>query len=261
MLSSVVAVLTVGCSFVARSVGHLAQSGFKPTGPMTSSLRSVPTFDKVDAGQSYEVDIRFGPTPSVTIEAPKDLLPHLTTSVSGGTLKLGADTSYSLDNRNAVKAHIVVTHLTGVSASGASRMVIKDPIAETSFVATAAGASNLSLSANVDSFKLEIDGAARASINRLKAQTLDIKASGASNCDISGSASKGQIESEGASTISGKGLSIDKASITGNGASTTEIRVTADLKANATGASTIRYLGNPKASRDTAGSSSITQIN
>ena len=254
---SVATFLAMGCSLMSRGIGLVGQDRIKAFGPFSKQTRSVPDFEKVEAGQVFDVDISFGPHPSVTLEAPKNLLPHLTTNVSNGQLSLGSDIQYSMTKNDKVKAHVVVSHLKGVSISGAGRMVVRGSVSEPNFSAEASGASTLSLSANVTNFKLDLDGAAKATIGSLNAQSLDLQASGAADLTIKGRVGTSKIEADGAANIRGKSLTIDRADVQSSGAANVDLRVVSDLKADASGASNIRYTGNPKTRRDTSGVANI----
>ncbi len=258
-LLGIAAFLTVGCS-MARGFHNLVGSDFKAKGPQTKEPRSVNPFTKLEAGQIYDVDVTLGSRQSVVLEAPKDLLTHLTATVSGSTLKLGANLDYSLTNNSKVKAHVVVPHLDAVTISGAGKLTIITPIEQTSFAATATGAAKLQLSANVSRINLELDGASQTDIRSLKAQNLNLNSRGAAQCTIKGSASNCKIEATGASILHAKALSVDRADVKTEGAATTELRVTSDLHATASGASNVRYIGNPKTTRNTTGASSIENV-
>src|SRR5580698_10230334 len=112
---AVAAFLALGCSIMARGVAYFAQGNFRANGPDAKQSRSVPSFNKVEAGGVFEVDISIGAHNSLTFEAPRDLLPHLTSHVQNGALSLGIDTRFSTSHGQKIKAHIVVSHLKAAS--------------------------------------------------------------------------------------------------------------------------------------------------
>ena len=244
---------------MARGISFLVQGNFRATGPFTKQSRSLPTFDRVEAGQIFDVDISIGSHPSLVFEAPRDLIPHLTSRVQAGTLVLSANIPYSLSTSQKVKAHIVAPHLKGVSISGAGRMVVKGLINASNFDASVSGAASLSLSAKVRTIKVEVDGAAKAWINKLTANSLDIQTSGAANCTLNGRVDTSNIETDGASGVRARELTTTRARIQSSGSSYADIRVVSELNAEASGASSIRYYGNPKTRNDTSGSAHIVQ--
>jgi hypothetical protein len=247
--------MALGFTFVQRSF-----KAFKAMGPQAKQTRSIQEFDRIEAGGIYEVDVTLGSAPSVILEAPKDLLPHLTSTISGGTLSLGSDTPINLSGTSKIKAHVVTRRLIGATISGAGIMVINGKIQEDKFEAHASGAATLKLSAVVNSFDLEASGAAKASINGLGAKTLKVETSGAATCTIDGSADSSSIEASGASNIKGQ-LTSNMADVSTSGDAHATLRVVNSLTGEATGASSITYSGNPKATTHTSGVANINRGN
>lgn len=239
--------VALGYTVVQRGFTEIARFGqrtFTPRGPKASETRSLGSFDRIDAGGIFDVDVSFGSTPSVLLEAPKDLLPHLTTRVSHGTLKLEANVGFNLNHGEKIRAHVVVRRLLGASISGAGKMNISGKITENTFEAMASGAATLQLSASVDRFKLDASGAAKTTINALGAHSLDVQASGAAECTIDGNVGSSKIDASGASHIKGN-LTSDKAEVQTSGAAHAALRVVNSILASADGASSISYSGRP----------------
>jgi hypothetical protein len=239
--------IALGSTFVQRTVRqvlHNAQGDLTAKGPQAKSTRSVRDFDRVEAGQIYQVDVSFGSTPSVTLEAPSDLLPHLTTEVRDGTLSLGSNIQYNIRDNAQIKAHVVVKRLSGVSISGAGTMVVHGRVEGSKFVAEADGASTLRFSANVGDMKLVASGASKATIDSLSSRSLSVEATGAASCLINGTVDTTDVQVEGAGNLKGK-LTAGKAKVRAEGASHAAIRVTGSFDGEASGASSITYSGNP----------------
>lgn len=261
VLLSLATFVALGYSAVQKGIVELArfgQNSFSPNGPQTKQSRSLGDFDRIEAGGVYDVDVSFGSKPSVTLEAPRDLLNHLTTDVSGGTLKLGANIGYNIKNNGKIRAHVVTRHLRGANVSGASKMVINGKINEGSFYAEASGASSLRLSASVDKFSLDASGAAKTTISSLGAHSLKIEASGAAECMINGSANSTAIEASGASHIKGN-LTSNSAAVQTSGAASANLRVLNSISGEADGASSITYSGHP--SQVSVSHSGVASIN
>jgi len=261
---AVAAFMALGFTIVQRGFTEISKKGgatLKAIGPQTKQMRSVQDFDRVQAGEIYDVDVSFGSRPSVTIEAPQDLLPHLTSDVHGGTLNLSSNVNFNLPEKSKIKAHVVTKRLVGATISGAGKMVINGRITEHTFDANASGAATLKLSANVDTFRLEASGAAKTNIDNLGAKTLRIQASGAAICKINGSASDSSIGVSGAAQVDGQ-LTSNSANIQTSGAAHAALRVVNSLTAEASGASNVSYSGNPgKVVQHTSGVANIRRSN
>jgi len=227
-----------------KELGRIGGATLKAVGPQGRVTKSLPDFDRIQAGGIFDVDVSLGTTPSVVVEAPQDLLPHLQASVNNGTLNLGWNVNFNLNNDEKIRAHVVTRRLRGATISGAGKMVINGKINENSFDANTSGAASLRLSASVDTFRLEATGASKAKIDDLGASNLHIQASGAAQCDIVGSVNTSSIDASGASHIQGRLVS-NRAEIQTSGAAHAVLRVMTSLKGEATGASSITYSGRP----------------
>jgi phage shock protein PspC (stress-responsive transcriptional regulator) len=86
---------------------------------------------------------------------------------------------------------------------------------------------------------------------------LSINASGASNITLNGRADELNASLTGASILDGYGFNVDEADIDVIGASSAKVTVREYLRANATGASNIRYKGEPEINASSTGLSSV----
>lgn len=105
---------------------------------------------------------------------------------------------------------------------------------------------------------LDINGASTVTAANIKSDSLEIKANGASKVKISGETKDLNANANGASTIDAESLKAEDADADSNGASTVIVSASNDLKAEASGASTIYYSGEPKnIKQNSSGVSSI----
>jgi len=102
-------------------------------------------------------------------------------------------------------------------------------------------------------------GASQGTIAEVDSETLDVELSGASSLTIeSGKVDflKGSVS--GASNLHAEKVEATKADVDASGASTIIVRVSEELRANASGASNVVYAGSPEVvKKDTSGASSI----
>lgn len=105
---------------------------------------------------------------------------------------------------------------------------------------------------------LDISGAARAMASKIKADKLTLEVSGASKLTAEGTSKQLHGDISGASTLSAENLTAERVEIETSGASRSHVNATESLTADASGASTIYYSGEPK-NREvgTSGASSI----
>lgn len=260
LLLAIGAAIALGYSVVRQGIREIKKWGgpiLSARGPQTSQTRSVNDFNRIEAGDSFEVDVKLGPNPSVTIEAPKDLLSHLTSRVENGTLVLASNISYSTDSSKPIKAHVIARQLVGASISGAGKMWIHSKITEDKFDARASGAAILKMSGSINSWDVELSGSSNALIKAENAQLIKLDASGSSKCVLDGSSVATSVDLSGASNFDGK-FTTQTADVQASGASHAKIRVLKSLISEASGASEILYSGSPsKVVKNTSGVSSI----
>ena len=105
---------------------------------------------------------------------------------------------------------------------------------------------------------LEVSGASSGNVSNVKADSLELKASGASKITINGQAQTLNADANGASSIDAESLTVENADVEASGASKATINATNDLRADASGASKISYIGEPKNLKpNSSGASSV----
>ncbi|MGI9035128.1 MAG: head GIN domain-containing protein [Pyrinomonadaceae bacterium] len=106
--------------------------------------------------------------------------------------------------------------------------------------------------------KLDISGASTAMATNVKGDSLELKARGASEIKVEGETKDLNAEASGASKIDAENLKSETANVDSSGASTVTVSPANDLKADASGASSVYYTGEPKnIKQDASGASSI----
>lgn len=93
--------------------------------------------------------------------------------------------------------------------------------------------------------ELDLAGASIAAVRGLSGDRFDVEVSGASTADLTGQVDTLEADLSGASTLRAATLSAKSANVESSGASTAEVHVTENLDADASGASKIRYHGQP----------------
>ncbi len=107
---------------------------------------------------------------------------------------------------------------------------------------------------------LEVSGASNGKISNVKADSLELKASGASKIKIDGTAKDLEADASGASTLDAENLKVEDVDIEASGASSATVSASNDLKIDASGASKISYVGEPKnIKQNSSGASSVSR--
>ncbi len=198
-------------SAVALVPGCTRGSGVKAT-----EARTMETFEGIDVGGPFNVDVQVGPATTVTVTGDDNVVPLVVTEVRQGTLhvELGGRVATKLPLRVSIASPTI----TEVDAAGASRVSVKGVTGEELEV-DASGASEVRLEGAVEALDADVSGASVLKASALTAtrgevdasgassatvhvtSALDAEASGASRIQYSGSPGEVSRDASGSSTI------------------------------------------------------------
>lgn len=106
--------------------------------------------------------------------------------------------------------------------------------------------------------EVELSGAARGEVKGIDGDSLEIEVSGASSLKLAGRVKRLDVDVSGASDVAAAGLVADAVEVESSGASNAEVTANASITADASGASSIVWLGTAtQIDRDASGASSI----
>lgn len=186
--------------------------------------RDVSGFTKIKVGSSIHLSVTMGESESLVFEAEKDVLSKLKSEIKNGELHLFMEGSEK--NSKEIKALVTLKSISGLSATGASKVDF------TSMV-------------SCDKMEIDANGASYVEIE-LKAKEISLGSHGASSVKIAGSSTLLVAHVDGASSLKGADLKAESVEIKASGAASASINVSQKLVGSASGASTIRYSGDPK---------------
>lgn len=206
--------------------------------PVKQEDRTISEFTSIKAGGAFEITLTQADNHSVKIEAQEDVIHKIKTEVKGSTLHIF--TSGRIENEKPMKIFITVKQLNGLNISGASTVKSASVFKASEFSLQASGAATVELALNAG--KLTLD------------------ASGASHVELEGTATTLDADLSGASNLSASGLHTDSAVIDASGASNASINTKQSIDAEASGASSITYTGEPANKKvSSSGASSISK--
>lgn len=222
------------CSFITVAQDQLIVDA-------NATLRTLRgSFDRIKISHAIKVIITQADTESIAVSASEEkYTDDILTELNGNTLNIRSKgNNWTGRGNRHLKVYISFTKLEGIEISGASDVVAIGAIKQPSIKVDISGASTL---------KADID-----------VNTLALDLSGASKLVLTGKADVLKADCSGASDMEAFGLSVNTASLDVSGASDIEINVDKDIKAEASGASSIRYKGAATISNvKTSGASSI----
>ena len=188
---------------------------------------------------SFEVNVTVGDEPSLTLRVDDNLEASLNVGVTDDTLRIGLEPRTSVSNAT-LEADVTVTSLDAIEGSGAVNV----------HLGTLTGPT----------LELQLSGASELD-GTVDFESMTGKISGASNVSLSGRSVTLDIEASGASDLSLLDLEVDLLTVRLSGASSAEASVNDSIEASLSGASSLRYRGDPDVSTlDVSGASSIGKI-
>lgn len=194
-------------------------------------------FDKVIISHAFEAEITAADSYMVEVTVDDNLVEHLRVEQEGDTVTIGFAPNLVVTNTTQ-EVRITLPRLVDLEASGASRVDV----------------SGFKTS---DDVRVNVSGASTA---RGDMETGDLNAdvSGASTLSLEGSGKNLRVNASGASTADLNDFAVNDASVEASGASRANVNVSGTLNANASGASSIRYSGDPTLGNiDESGASSV----
>ena len=213
------------------------------TGPMVNKSYDFNNFTEIEISNAFVYDITRADNISININCHENLVEHLDISQSGNRLYIRMkDGSYT---NSDISASLTLPALSKLIVSGASKGSAKGFATNQSMDISVSGASQLETNIEAGTTGLDISGASKIKGN-LKTSGAHFKVSGASHVTLQGSATADcTLDVSGASTLDIADFKMNNADVTVSGASTATIYASGDLKIEVTGASTVKYSGNP----------------
>ncbi len=224
----------------------------------------VKDFTEFVSGGNTSIEISQSDTEYLRVEADAEVMKRIKVDQTGKRVSIWAKSSGGFlnwfgHNNDPVRVVLRVKQLEYLEISGGARATLSDLQGE-KFQLNVSGAGNVNFAAlNAKLLKMELSGAANVRIESVNSQAQKFHLSGASNIEIK-SASNSQeldVSASGASNFRGKNLTAKKANLGASGASHVAAAVTEILMAEASGASSVDYYGNPKAKTNTSGASHV----
>jgi Protein of unknown function (DUF2807). len=226
-------------------------------GTVSSEQRSVGAFTSVTVSGAGKLYVHKG-AQAVAITADSNLLPYITTSVSGSTLTIGVEPFTNIVSASELRYDVTLPDLSGVSISGACDASM-EAFQGSSFSGSISGAGSMSAaSLSYGTIRLSSTGAGSFTA-AVAADSLGLEVSGSGGASLSGTAASASISISGAGGVSAKGLSVDSASVTITGTGSAELRVAKSLSATVSGVGSVRYWGSPGVSQRVTGIGSVAK--
>lgn len=173
--------------FALISINAAAQPWDTVTGngQVKKETRQVNAFTSLSSGGPMNVEIAYGNSNSISVEADENLLPYIETTVDNGKLTIKSSKNKNLKYRSNITVRVSMTKITGLQQSGSGSITgdgkfTNDGETEISL----SGSGNLNL--GFDSFgdlELSISGSGNMNLKGNSTNKLEAKISGSGNID------------------------------------------------------------------------------
>jgi len=184
--------------------------------------KTLPDFNKIEISANTTVYLKKSATPFISMEQQDTITPGVRFDVVEGKLIVQDKKNVDLP----VKVTIGYTTLNEIEAHSAATIKSSETITSTDF-------------------SFNISGAAKCKLD-ISVNNLSIVESGAASLSLSGACNKVEAIISGAASLKAEGLVSENGDINTSGASTARVNVKNKLVGNNSGASTLKYAGDPK---------------
>jgi hypothetical protein len=189
------------------------------TGAVTSENRAIADVTGLELATSGRVEITTGATRALSIEAPADVLPVLTSDVTGGVLRLSVKDRTVLRNADKIHYKLTVPELDRIAVTGAGTVNHPD----------------------------------------LTGSSITVEIDGSGDVVLRGTVDKQVVSISGSGSYTAPDLATRTGEITVDGSGDADVRVADSLKVDVSGSGEVTYHGSPTVRKDVSGSGDVTQ--
>ena len=198
----------------------------------------VSDFNRLQINTYGEFIIEQGDQESLSIEAPRDYLRYVTTSVENGVLVIGMRRGFLGAPIQLVTYTLTVKDLNEISISGAAAIKV--------------------FKLDTEQMDVNLTGAGSVEMDQLTARDLNVNLTSAGAIVIAGAVDKQKITISGVGSYEAGDLRSNTTSILLTGAGSAVVWAEQDLSVNVTGVGSVSYFGdNPQVHQNVSGLGSI----
>jgi hypothetical protein len=205
---------------------------------MQTQNEDVSGFNRLQINTFGEFIIEQGDQESLTIDAPRDYLRYVTTSVDNGVLVIGMRRGFLGTPIQRVTYTLTVKDLNEISISGAAAVKV--------------------FTLDTEQMAVNLTGAGSVEIDKLTARDLNINLTSAGAIVVAGAVDKQKITISGVGSYEAGDLRSNSTDILLTGAGSAVVWAEQDLSVNVTGVGSVSYFGeNPQVSQNVSGLGSV----
>ncbi len=217
------------------------------------------TFNRLKIYGAVNVVITQGTKESVKVEADEKGKSILVIDNKNKTLEIHTNNKKNIKDFH-IKVFVTVADLEKLDLSGAVNVSSAGELKSDNLDLDVSGASDVNLHLTVTDLNINISGASDVDL-KLNTSKINADIHGASDVVLSGTASVMDLTCGGACDLKAEKLKARSGKITCTGASSSKVHFSESLDIDATGASDLRYSGNPKiGAKSVTGAAKVRQF-
>jgi hypothetical protein len=211
----------------------------KGSGKVITENRDVSGFDKVLLSGIGDVTLIQGNQEGLVIEAEDNVIPHITTVVEDGTLKIGFDRKAIVPTKT-VRFTLTMKNIHSVESQGVSNLT--------------------SERIDTDALTVGISGTGNIDLRNTTTTTLTANISGAGSFTVDGKATNQTVTMSGAGNYDGEDLQSNTANVVISGLGRVVVWVSDTLDVTISGTGGVDYYGNPQVNQQISGLGRLKQL-
>lgn len=209
------------------------------SGNEATENRKVADFSRIDISGGFNVTLKQDSSLSLKITADDNLFKYIKTNVSGGTLHIY--TRRNVCNSGRMTVNLGIRQLEELKTSGGIEVESEGKIV-------------------TGDMHFRLSGATKVTME-LNAANVTTRGSGSTELNLKGQATSHTIELTGSGKVNALDFVVGNCDIQTTGVGECNVNVLHSLNINSTGASDVKYRGNPSVTEHKAGASSVEKIN
>ena len=173
--------------FIMASVPLFAQPWKKITGNgnVKKETRTVANFTSLDSRGSMNVEITYGNSEGIQVEADENLLPYIETTVENGKLTVKPQKDISFTTRSKITVYVSMSKINSLNQSGSGNISGSGPFTgDDKTEVRVSGSGNIKLaSVAFNDLDLYVSGSGKIKIEKGTANNITAAVSGSGNID------------------------------------------------------------------------------
>lgn len=168
--------LSTGCGFASLALNHV-----KGSGKVVEETRNLAPFSKIESQGSTDVVVSIGSPQRVVVKADDNILPLITTSVTGDSLLIGSRGNYSSSAN--IQVSVTVPSLTSLELAGSGTLAVSG-LQQQAFRVGLSGSGDVTASGTASEVDVSIAGSGDVHLFGLIAQHGRVSVTGSGDIEV-----------------------------------------------------------------------------